>query len=185
MPSSRCIRALASAIDAHNALEQMADELPPVRYPRLPGLRPTPARLRDAAQYRAVRLHASPSDEPALRHGGRSAGRCDAGQPCVRRGDDLSRRCRVRIGGRLAVRRIPSEFLLWSLPWSHAALNVLAVSFRPSAQENRYAFPCAIASPANGAQAARSVSTPGLRSMTYRSADERQSSRGLATTAAV
>ena len=32
--------ALAPAIDAYNALDQMSDELPPVRYPRLPGKRP-------------------------------------------------------------------------------------------------------------------------------------------------
>ena len=28
---------LAPAIDAYNAFDQMADELPPVHYPRLPG----------------------------------------------------------------------------------------------------------------------------------------------------
>jgi amidase len=32
--------ALAPSMDAYNALDQMADELPPVRYPRLPGRRP-------------------------------------------------------------------------------------------------------------------------------------------------
>jgi amidase len=34
--------ALAPSIDAYNALDQMTDELPPVRYPRLPGTRPAP-----------------------------------------------------------------------------------------------------------------------------------------------
>jgi amidase len=34
--------ALTSSIEAYNALDQMADELPPVRYPRLPGTRPSP-----------------------------------------------------------------------------------------------------------------------------------------------
>jgi amidase len=32
--------ALAPSIDAYNVLDQMTDELPPVRYPRLPGTRP-------------------------------------------------------------------------------------------------------------------------------------------------
>jgi amidase len=32
--------ALAPSIDAYNALDRMTDELPPVRYPRLPGARP-------------------------------------------------------------------------------------------------------------------------------------------------
>jgi amidase len=31
---------LAPSIEAYNALDQMPDELPPVRYPRLPGSRP-------------------------------------------------------------------------------------------------------------------------------------------------
>ena len=46
-----------------------------------PVARDPAARLRDVGQHRAIRLHPPSGDEPALRHGGRPAGRHDAGRP--------------------------------------------------------------------------------------------------------
>jgi amidase len=53
--------ALSPAIDAYNALDQMADELPPVRYPRLPGARPAPEANQYGAWYIKTRVEGAPS----------------------------------------------------------------------------------------------------------------------------
>ena len=61
-----------------------------------------PARLRDAAQHRAVRRQRPPGDERAVRHVGGAAGRHAAGRRALRRVDDLPRRARLRAARRLA-----------------------------------------------------------------------------------
>ena len=54
------------------------------------------ARVRDAAQHRAVRRHRAPRDVAALRHERRSSRRSYADRQILRRVDDLSRRCGIR-----------------------------------------------------------------------------------------
>ena len=53
--------ALAPSIDAYNALDQMTDELPPVRYPRLPGTRPVPEANPHGAWYVRTTVEGAPS----------------------------------------------------------------------------------------------------------------------------
>ncbi len=52
---------LAPAIDAYNALDRMTDELPPVRYPRLPGTRPAPEANQYGAWYVRTTVEGAPS----------------------------------------------------------------------------------------------------------------------------
>ena len=54
------------------------------------------ARIRDAAQHLAVRLHPPPGDEHPVRHGRRPAGGDATGRQDVRRSHHLPRRCGVR-----------------------------------------------------------------------------------------
>lgn len=53
--------ALSSSIDAYNALDRMTDELPPVRYPRLPGTRPSPEANEHGAWYVRTTVEGAPS----------------------------------------------------------------------------------------------------------------------------
>src|SRR4029079_13757349 len=52
-------------------------------------------------QHVPVQRHRASGDQRAMRDGGRSSHRAYAGRPPLRRGDDLSRRRRVRAIGRL------------------------------------------------------------------------------------
>jgi len=53
--------ALAPSIDAYNTLDQMTDELPPVRYPRLPGTRPAPEANPHGAWYVKTTVEGAPT----------------------------------------------------------------------------------------------------------------------------
>ena len=69
------------------------------------------------AQHLPVQRHRPSGDQYSLRHGGRPAGRADAGRPALGRAHDLSRQRGVR-----GVRRLDEVFLVvplafFTLPW--------------------------------------------------------------------
>src|SRR6185503_4235233 len=79
-------------------------------------------RLRDAAQYVAVRRHRPPGDEHPVRHEPGPADRHDAGGQVLERIDDLPRGARLRAPRRLA-RILGGLDNPFSSDWLRAAAN--------------------------------------------------------------